>query len=71
MKCLELFEGYIDPDEDEMLKQIGDHSRKPKLTLKQLNKLKKIRATNELEDTKKKNIVSVMYNAGGSEEGGF
>jgi hypothetical protein len=56
-----LSEGFIDPNEDEFLKADPDDTRKPRLTLKQLNKLKKIRATNDLETIKKESLLGVMY----------
>lgn len=72
MKVTDLTEGYIDPNEDEMFKQKADDTRKPRLTLRQLNKLKKIRATNQLEDVKKKDLISAMYGAPPAEDsGGF
>jgi hypothetical protein len=56
-------EGFIDPNEDEFLKADPEDSRKPRLTLRQINKLKKIRATNELENAKKESLLGVMYGA--------
>ncbi len=54
-------EGFIDPNEDEFMKADPGDARKPKLTLSQLNKLKKIRATNDLENTQKESLLGVMY----------
>lgn len=67
-----LVEGFIDPNEDEFMKAHPDDSRKPKLTLKQINKLKKIRATNDLENAKKESLLGVMYGMPEeSDDGGF
>lgn len=67
---IELIEGYIDPNEDEFLKADPDDTRKPKLTLKMINKLKKIRATNDLENLKKESLLGVMYGIPEDDEGG-
>ncbi len=56
-----LNEGYYDPAADVLTKQKQDEIRRPRLTLRMLNKLKKIRAANELEDIKRKRLVSLMY----------
>jgi len=65
-----LNEGFIDPNEDEFMKADPDDARKPKLTLSQLNKLKKIRATNDLESTKKESLLGVMYGIPEEDDGG-
>lgn len=62
MKVSEIFnESYYDPQADVFNKRQPSDIRKPKLTLQMLNRLKKIRATNELEDLKRKKLVAVMY----------
>lgn len=66
-----LKEGFIDPDEDSYMKADPDDARKPKLTLRQLNKLKKIRATNDLENSKKVSLLGAMYGAPEGEDEGF
>lgn len=63
-------EGFIDPNEDEFMKAHEDDSRKPRLTLRQINKLKKIRATNDLESVKKESLLGVMYGIPEDDEGG-
>ncbi len=67
----QLSEGFIDPNEDEFMKAHPGDSRKPKLTLKQLNKLKKIRATNDLETAKKESLLGVMYGAPEEDDSDF
>jgi len=67
-----LQEAFIDPNEDRLHKADPDDTRKPKLTLRQINKLKKIRATNDLENAKKDSILGVMYGIPEDDgEGGF
>lgn len=56
-----LNEVFIDPNEDEIYKAHAGDIRKPKLTLAMLNKLKKIRATNDLESAKKESLLGIMY----------
>lgn len=55
--------GRVDADKDSRALQLDD-TRKPKLTLRMVNRLKKIRATKNLENTKKADLLNVMY--GGS-----
>lgn len=57
-----------DPQADEFTRQhIGD-SRKPKLTLRMINRLKKIRSAKDLEMTKKQDLLGIMYGVGNDEE---
>ena len=46
---------------DEFQKANADERRKPKLTLEQLSKLRKVRAIKRAEDIEHKKFVSVMY----------
>lgn len=77
MKLTELFdpltESYYDPEQDKIFKQSIEDKHKPKLTLRSINKMKKIRATRKLEDVKHQQTVSVMYGGGSQEDdmGGF
>ncbi len=66
-----LSEGFIDPNEDEFMKADPNDTRKPRLTLRQLNKLKKIRATNDLESVKKESLLGVMYGIPEEDDGGL
>ena len=62
--------GRYDPSEDKITQQdIGD-TRKPKLTLRMINRLKKIRSTKNLEMAKKQELLGIMYGnpAGGEDE---
>ncbi len=53
--------GYYDPKGDTLSRAYRTDSRKPKLTLRHLNRLKKIRATRALENQKKQGLLDVMY----------
>ena len=58
----------FDPGEDKFDHlSLGD-DRKPKLTLKMINRLKKIRSTKNLEMVKKQELLGIMYGNGGDEE---
>jgi hypothetical protein len=63
--------GFYDPQSDDLNKhRLGD-TRKPTLTLKMVNRLKKIRSTKNLEMVKKQELLGIMYGigAGGEDEG--
>lgn len=50
-----------DPTQDSITHQdIGD-TRKPTLTLRMINRLKKIRSTKNLEMAKKQDLLGIMY----------
>jgi hypothetical protein len=55
--------GVYNPQEDDLRKANMDDTRKPKLTLRMINRLKKIRATKKLEQSKKEGFLGVMYGA--------
>lgn len=57
-----------DVSQDEIGKRNLDDTRKPKLTLRDLNRLKKIRATRKLAQLQKKGLLQLMYGQGGGEE---
>lgn len=52
------------------LKDISD-SRKPKLTLYHLNKLKKIKTMRKLEQLKRNSLLGVMYGIPKEDSGGL
>lgn len=54
---------FYNPEFDEFQKADSDKRRKPKLTLEQINKLRKVRAIKRAEDIEHKKFVSVMYQA--------
>jgi hypothetical protein len=58
---LSVSEGYEEPNDNELAKAHAGEVRKPRLTLKMVNKLKKIRAVNDLENSKKESLLHIMY----------
>jgi hypothetical protein len=53
--------GRYDPSEDKVTRQNATDTRKPRLTLRKINRLKKIRATKDLENAKQENLLGIMY----------
>ncbi len=53
--------GFYDPAKDKVNSKHLDDVTSPKLTLKRVNKLKKIRATKELELAKNRELLDIMY----------
>jgi hypothetical protein len=56
------------PNQDQTEKKNYGDKRKPKLTLKMINRLKKIRASKSLENHNRKKVLGIMY--GVPSEGG-
>ena len=54
---------FYNPEFDEFQKADAEKRRKPKLTLEQINKLRKVRTIKRAEDLEHKKFVNVMYNA--------
>lgn len=52
-----------DPEQDKINHLDLEDTRKPKLTLKMINRLKKIRSTKNLEMAKKQELLGIMYGA--------
>jgi hypothetical protein len=52
---------YYDPDSDEFDKADADQDRKPRVTLRILNKLKRNRIAAATERENKKGLLSTMY----------
>jgi hypothetical protein len=59
-----------DPSRDEVGVRTPADTRKPKLTLRHLNRLKKIRALQKLEDLKREDLLGIMYAAPDETAGG-
>lgn len=60
--------GRYSAEEDKVeQKHLGD-TRKPKITLKMLNRLKMIRTAKKLEMTQKMKSLGIMYGSSGEEE---
>lgn len=60
--------GFYDPEQDKVEGLTLDDTRKPKLTLRMVNRLKKIRSTRDLEMAKKQELLGIMYGLGDSDE---
>jgi len=63
--------GVYRPEEDALGRmELGD-TRKPRITLRDVRKMKRIRATRKVAQLKKENLFGVMYGepAGGDEGG--
>lgn len=52
---------FYNPEFDEYQKANSEQRRKPKMTLEQLNKLRKVRAIKRAEDIEHKKFVAIMY----------
>ena len=61
MNAEELSTGFYDPAEDRYTRRELSDTRKPKLTLRDLNRLKKMRALKQLEQLQRQDILGVMY----------
>jgi hypothetical protein len=67
----EMETGYYDPAEDKFNKRELNDTRKPTLTLKHLNKLKKMRALRTLEKLKREDLLAIMYGQPEEDSGGM
>ncbi len=75
MKLFELCEsmprGMYDATTDTVTKAAVDDTRKARLTLKDLNRLKKLRAFRKFQDLKRRDQLSSIYGQGeGDDDGG-
>ncbi len=61
---------YYEPEEDEYNKFSLDDTRRPRLTLRHLNKLRKVRELRRMEQAAHSDFVKDMYGSSGEEEGG-
>ena len=59
-----------DPAGDEVGMRVPNDTRKPVLTLKDINRLKRVRALNKLKNLKREDLLGLMY-APPEEEGGM
>ena len=62
--------GYYSPEDDQLNRFKKTDTRKSKLTLRAVNKLKKIKATRRLEQLKRNDMLELIYGSGGGDEGG-
>jgi hypothetical protein len=61
MKATEFDASYQDLSQDKFAQAQVTDSRKPRLTLKQLNKLKKTRAAQDLENRMRHDTLEIIY----------
>jgi hypothetical protein len=62
--------GYYNPNADHVHgKQLGQ-TRAPKLTLRALNRLKKMRALKKMENMQRQDLLQAMYGQPEGEQGG-
>jgi hypothetical protein len=65
----EVATGYYDPSQDNVTaRKLGD-TRRPSLTLRKLNRLKKMRAMRTLEKLKRQDLLAVMYGQPEADQG--
>jgi serine/threonine protein kinase HipA of HipAB toxin-antitoxin module len=62
---------YYEPSEDKYAIQQLDDTRRPRLTLKHLNRLKKMRAARDLENLVRRDILNMLYGKESGEGGGL
>lgn len=60
-----------DPSEDQVGVRNPGETRKNRLSLKHLNRLKKIRALRKLENLKREDLLGIMYGAPDEAAGGM
>lgn len=60
---------FYNPEMDKFVARQKDDTRKAKLTLEQINKLRKYRELKRAEDIEHKKFVKVMYNTAGDSPG--
>lgn len=64
--------GVYRPEEDSITQRGLDDTRKPKVTLRDIRKLKRIRATRKVEQLKRESLYGVIYGApAGDDDGGM
>lgn len=60
-----------DPNQDELRKANLDDTRKPSLTLRMINRLKKMRASKKVEHVRKQEFLGIMYGKPPAEDDGL
>ena len=70
MTAEEIEAGYQDPNNDQITKFHFKNTRRPTLTLRHLNQLKKMRAAKDLENLMRADTLDIMYANPSGEEGG-
>lgn len=62
---------YYDVNQDKINTRDRDDTRKPKLMLRDVNKLKKIRALKKLAALKRQDVLELIYGQPEGDQGGF
>lgn len=62
--------GMYDATTDDVSVAKMDDTRKPRLTLRDLNRLKKLRAFRKLQDLKRQDQLAIIYGQGDGDDGG-
>ena len=70
MRAGEIEPGYYDASMDKLNRAEPSDTRKPRLTLRNLNKLKKMRAAQDLENAMREDTLEIIYGAPAEEAGG-
>lgn len=70
MKASDIDPQFQDNDRDIVMQRELEDSRKPKITLMNLNKLKKMRAAKDLENLMRADFLEIIYGAEKEETGG-
>lgn len=63
--------GFTDPAQDRFSQRKASDSRKPRITLSHLNRLKKMRAAKDLETLMRQDLMQLMYSAPEEQGGGM
>jgi len=63
MNANEIEPEYINVNDDKLMQRNVKDSRKPTITLKHLNKLKKMRAAKDLEELMRGDFLEIIYGA--------
>ena len=67
MRADEIEGAYYSPQDDKFSQAHLHDTRRPRLTLVQLNKLKKMRAAKDLENLMRGDFMQIIYGGGGEE----
>ena len=75
MKLFELenndvLSGYYDPADDTLNTRHPDQTRHPRLFLRHLNRLKKMRALKKLKDLQRQDLLGIIYATPDEQSGG-
>ena len=61
MKLMEVKPGYNDPAENDLVKSKKTDTRRPRMTLEHLNKLRKMREIRKLEIDQRRELYKKIY----------